>query len=408
MQPTSPLRKILTLAIPVSLQALVTSSLSFVDIYMVSSLGENNVAAVGLISKIYFVFIVSLFGITSGISILVAQYWGSKKRLDVNALLYAGLMWVFVITVPLALVGYFASPWIAQLLTPISAISDITASYWQWTSPFVFLTGISMVLATVQRATDDTFWPMVASIIALVSNTLMNYLVLYGPIEVFHIGLPGVAIATNISRLIEVGLLLFVLIRHLRPTWVWYRKAVNQIWQQGKVLTLQEGLWSAGIFSFFIVYSYMGPAELATMSLFSPIESILIDFFFGFGIATSILIGQHLGRGEFEDAWQLSRYALTRFPIAALIFGLFIALLANPFIGMFSNITDEIKQLMIGVWIVYCAALPIKTHNFIAVIGVLRSGGDNTYVLIVELVSIWLLALPLLAICGSYWTYRYG
>ena len=398
----SPLKAILRIAIPVSLQALISSSLSFVDIYMVSSLGVNNIAAVGLISKVYFVFIVALFGLTSGISILVAQYWGSGRKLAVNGLLFAGLMWVALVTVPLALLGLFASHPLAALLSPDATVVQIADLYWRWTSPFILLTGISMVLATVQRSTGDSIWPMVASVIALLSNTGMNYLVLFGPIEQLRIGMPGVALATNLSRLLEVGLLLVVLIRHLRPTWVWQRQAIAQIWHQGKVLTLQEALWSAGIFAFFLVYSYMGPNELAAMSLLSPIENMLVDVFIGFGVATAILLGQHLGRDEFDEAWALNQYVLTRFPLAALIFALAMMLLSQFFIAQFSAISESVQDLLLGVWLVYCLALPIKTHNLIAVIGVLRSGGDNPYVLRVELISIWLLALPLVALTGLY------
>jgi len=398
----SPLKAILRIAIPVSLQALISSSLSFVDIYMVSSLGVNNIAAVGLISKVYFVFIVALFGLTSGISILVAQYWGSGRKLAVNGLLFAGLMWVALVTVPLALLGLFASHPLAALLSPDATVVQIADLYWRWTSPFILLTGISMVLATVQRSTGDSIWPMVASVIALLSNTGMNYLVLFGPIEQLRIGMPGVALATNLSRLLEVGLLLVVLIRHLRPTWVWQRQAIAQIWHQGKVLTLQEALWSAGIFAFFLVYSYMGPNELAAMSLLSPIENMLVDVFIGFGVATAILLGQHLGRDEFDEAWALNQYVLTRFPLAALIFALAMILLSQFFIAQFSAISESVQDLLLGVWLVYCLALPIKTHNLIAVIGVLRSGGDNPYVLRVELISIWLLALPLVALTGLY------
>ena len=398
----SPLKAILRIAIPVSLQALISSSLSFVDIYMVSSLGVNNIAAVGLISKVYFVFIVALFGLTSGISILVAQYWGSGRKLAVNGLLFAGLMWVALVTVPLALLGFFASQPLAALLSPDAAVVQIADLYWRWTSPFILLTGISMVLATVQRSTGDSLWPMVASVIALLSNTGMNYLVLFGPIEALRIGMPGVALATNISRLLEVSLLLIVLIRHLRPTWVWQRQAIAQIWHQGKVLTIQEALWSAGIFAFFIVYSYMGPNELAAMSLLSPIENMLVDVFIGFGVATGILLGQHLGRNEFDEAWALNQYVLTRFPLAALVFAFVMMLLSQFFIAQFSGISESVEDLLLGVWLVYCLALPIKTHNLIAVIGVLRSGGDNPYVLRVELISIWLLALPLVALAGLY------
>ena len=398
----SPLKAILRIAIPVSLQALISSSLSFVDIYMVSSLGVNNIAAVGLISKVYFVFIVALFGLTSGISILVAQYWGSGRKLAVNGLLFAGLMWVALVTVPLALLGFFASHSLAALLSPDAAVVQIADLYWRWTSPFILLTGISMVLATVQRATGDSIWPMVASVIALLSNTGMNYLVLFGPIESLRIGMPGVAVATNLSRLLEVSLLLIVLIRHLRPTWVWQRQAIAQIWHQGKVLTIQEALWSAGIFAFFIVYSYMGPNELAAMSLLSPIENMLVDVFIGFGVATGILLGQHLGRNEFDEAWALNQYVLTRFPLAALVFAFVMMLLSQFFIAQFSGISESVEDLLLGVWLVYCMALPIKTHNLIAVIGVLRSGGDNPYVLRLELISIWLLALPLVALAGLY------
>ena len=146
----------------------------------------------------------------------------------------------------------------------------------------------------------------------------------------------------------------------------------------------------------------MGPNELAAMSLLSPIENMLVDVFIGFGVATGILLGQHLGRNEFDEAWALNQYVLTRFPLAALVFAFVMMLLSQFFIAQFSGISESVEDLLLGVWLVYCLALPIKTHNLIAVIGVLRSGGDNPYVLRLELISIWLLALPLVALAGLY------
>lgn len=399
---TSPLKRILKLALPVSLQALITSSLSFVDIYMVSSLGESSVAAVGLINKIYFAFIVALFGLSSGVSVLISQYWGSGKKQDVLALLYASLCWAVVVALPLTLIGAFAAPFIAPWLTPDTRVTELTQLYWQWTSPFILLTSISLMFATAQRSTGDSFWPMVASVLALVSNTAMNYIVLFGQIESLRIGLPGVAIATNISRAIEVSLLLYVLVRHLKPTWHWRMARFWQIWHQGKIITLQEGAWSGGMLAFFLIYSYMGPSELAAMSLLSPVESILIDFFIGFGVATSILLGQHLGRGEFEEAWLLQRYILTRFPLIALGMAVVLALMTQSVVSLFGGVSEDVRSLLGGVWLMFCIALPLRTFNMITVIGVLRSGGDNPFVLLVEAISIWLIALPLLAIFGLW------
>ncbi len=397
---TVSLKAILRIAIPISLQALITSSLSFVDIYMVSSLGEASVAAVGLISKIYFVAILMLVGFTGAVSLLVSQYWGANRKADVHALLSVALVWSLAITIPLMLVGFFLSPTIAVWLSPNAEITHVTAQYWQWTAPFALLTGTSMVLATIQRATDDVFWPMVASVTALLSNTIMNYLVLYGPFPALRIGMPGIAMATNLSRLLEVFLLAVVLIRHLKPTWSWQRKMFWKVWRHGRLLVAHETMWSGGIFTYFIIYSYMGVDELAAMSLLSPIDSIMIDLFIGFGVAAGIMIGQRLGRSDYEAAWQLSQYMLTRFPITALFVGLILAAIAPLIVPLFTSVSDDVRYHLLTAWWVYCFALSLRIHNVIAVIGVLRAGGDNNFVMVTELVTIWFLAVPLTAMAG--------
>ncbi|WP_196159948.1 MATE family efflux transporter [Reinekea sp. G2M2-21] len=394
------LREIFRVAIPVSLQALVTSSLSFVDIYMVASLGEASVAAVGLVSKIYFIMILMLVGFTGAVSLLVAQYWGAQRKRDVNALLTVGLIWSLAITIPLLLIGLLFSPVLAAWLSPNADITNLTGQYWQWTAPFALLTGTSMVLATTQRATDDAFWPMVASITALLSNTLMNYLVLFGPFEALHVGMPGVAMATNLSRLLEVGLLAFVLIRHLKPVFHWQRTMFWRVWRHGRLLVAHETLWSSGIFTFFVIYSHMGENELAAMSLLSPIDSIMIDLFIGFGIAASILVGQRLGRSQFEEAWSLSQYMLIRFPAAAFLVGVVLACVAPLIVPMFTTVSEEVRRHLLYAWWVYSLALALRIHNVIAVLGVLRAGGDNNFVMRTEIVSIWFLTVPLAAVAG--------
>lgn len=167
---------------------------------MVSSLGAASVAAVGLISKVYFVAILMIIGLSSGVSLLVAQHWGARQSEAVMSFLWAGLAWVVLLTLPLSLLAFLGSGTVAAWMTPDVLVKTNTANYWYWTSPFAVLSGISFILATVQRATDDSFGPLLAAGLAMVTNTGLNYLVLFGPIEAFNLGLYGVAMATNISR----------------------------------------------------------------------------------------------------------------------------------------------------------------------------------------------------------------
>jgi putative MATE family efflux protein len=395
-------RRILRLALPISLQALLTSSLSVVDIYMVSSLGAESVAAVGLISKVYFVALLIAIGLSGGVSMLVAQYWGASDRIAVLAYLWAGLAWCGLAMLPLTVMALFFTGTLAALLTPDIEVAGIAAHYWFWTFPFAALSGVSFLVASVQRSTGDTMWPMMASGLALVTNTLLNYIVLFGPIPVFNQGLSGVAFATVFARLLELMLLVFLIRRHLRVVWTWSGERFWEVWRYGRVLMLNEGLWSAGIFAFFLVYAYMGATPLAAMSLMSPLENVMVDLFIGFGIAAAILLGQHLGRHEYDEARALCYFFLNRVTLASALVAALLACLTPWVVTAFAFVDAPVRDLLAGVWLVYCIGLPIRTHNMLAVIGVLRAGGDNRFVLMTEAISLWMLAVPVSAIVALW------
>lgn len=395
-------RRIVSLALPISLQALLTSSLSVVDIYMVSSLGSAAVAAVGLISKVYFVALLIAIGLSGGVSMLVAQYWGASDRIAVLGYLWTGLAWCGLAMLPLTVMALFFTQPMAGLLSPDDAVASMAANYWFWTFPFAALSGFSFLLASVQRATGDTLWPMAASGLALLTNTLLNYLVLFGPFPVLNIGLAGVAFASVASRVLELALLLFLLRRHLQVVWVWSADRFWEVWRYGRVLMLNEGLWSAGIFAFFLVYAYMGAAPLAAMSLMSPLENVIVDLFIGFGIAASILIGQHLGRHEYDEARALCYFFLNKITLASALLAVVLASMTPLVVGAFAFVEAPVRDLLAGVWLVYCIGLPVRTHNMLAVIGILRAGGDNRFVLLTEAISLWLLAVPASALVALW------
>ncbi|WP_028670310.1 MATE family efflux transporter [Saccharospirillum impatiens] len=391
-------RRIVSLALPISLQALLTSSLSVVDIYMVSSLGAAAVAAVGLISKVYFVALLIAIGLSGGVSMLVAQYWGASDRIAVLGYLWAGLAWCGLAMLPLTLMALLFTQPMASLLSPDADVVSRAANYWFWTFPFAALSGFSFLLASVQRATGDTLWPMLASGLALLTNTGLNYLVLFGPFPLFNLGLAGVAYASVLSRLLELTLLVFLLRRHLQVIWVWSGERFWEVWRYGRVLMLNEGLWSAGIFAFFLVYAYMGATPLAAMSLMSPLENVIVDLFIGFGIAASILIGQHLGRHEFDEAYALCYFFLNKITLVSALLAAVLALMTPWVVAAFAFVEEPVRNLLVGVWLVYCIGLPVRTHNMLAVIGILRAGGDNRFVLLTETISLWLLAVPVSAL----------
>ena len=407
----------LRLAAPIMLQNMVFSSLGLVDGLMIGQLGEDAVAAVGVANQVFFLMQLLLFGISSGTAIFIAQYWGQNDLKRIQSVLGLGLLMSVLgslifsagaIAAPLKVLGIYSTD-TALLAQGESYLRVVAISY-------VF-TAITFTFSSALRSTENVRLPMAISLITLSINTLLNYCLILGNFGFPALGVKGAAIATVASRTFETMLLLIITYKQKLPVAARISSFLNyKILPMGNFfktllpVIATEIAWSFGIATYNVVYARIGTESIAAINIAATLDRLIFVIFFGLGNACSIMLGNQIGSGKNDIAKDYGKKFLIIGASGAAIFGLLMLTLANPLLSLYKVSTTTIEYTF-KILIAMAISLPIRSLNFMLLIGILRSGGDTRFAFIADAGMVWVVGVPL-AFFGAfvlelpiYWVY---
>jgi putative MATE family efflux protein len=398
------------LAWPISLQNILVTLLGMIDIIMVSHLGDDAVAAVGIGNRIFFVVLIIITGIASGVGILSAQFFGASQVERIKNIVIMAITFSWLFLLPVIVLNCFYSSSVLSLATNDLSVISLGNSYLWITVPSLYFIAIIIIFEHALRATGQVKLPMVFSVLAITLNVILNYWLINGGLGVEPMGVVGAAWATTISRLFHVLIIVLSLKKASHPVfptvsclsmlcnyehWI---KFVKLIWP----MMVSFGVWSLGTFVYQLVYGQIGTKELAVMSLLTPIEGILIAFFFGFSSACSIIVGQKLGKSDYQEAWKTGVIFTVGAPIVTFILALGLYSFESAIFKPFQAMEEVTLALASEIFILIIFGTCIKVINMTISMGVLRAGGDNKYCLLIDFVGMWVVSIPLTFIAAFY------
>ncbi|MBN7773075.1 MATE family efflux transporter [Clostridium aminobutyricum] len=390
-----------TVALPIALQSLIASSLNLVDAVMVGSLGEVELAAVGLSNQLFFVHWGVMFGFASGSSAFMAQFWGKgdlqsiRKVTGFAVTLCVGVSMFFFIP------GMFFPEHILRLFTNIPQAVDLGKDFIRIASVCFLTISITVPFTAALRVTHQTKIPLKISAIALSTNTFLNYLFIFGNWGAPALGVEGAAIATAISRLLELSLVLYVVF--IRKNILagkahefigWHKPLVFKVLITGIPVMINETMWSLGMATYNAAYGRMGVTEFAAIQASNTINTLFIYAIFSLGDALIILVGQRLGRGEMEYAFALAK-RLLKIGVYIGIFSGGLLILSSHWILKLFNFTPlglHYAMLIVGIYGIF---MPLKVYNGLNIVGTFRCGGDTHFAMCVEVGAVWLIGVPM-------------
>lgn len=400
-------RTLLTLSVPIMLQNLLASSLSFVDTIMIGQLGETEIAAVGIANQMFFLVILIFFGISSGASIFFSQFWGDKDLKSIHktmglamsfGLLGSSIISVLSVGFPNQVMGVFSQD---------TEVITIGSQYLRIVGISYVFTAITFINSFALRSTGNPKLPLLVSAISMTTNALFNYLLIFGKFGFPAMGVRGAAIATAASRGLELFLLLLLSYTKKKPTvapireyFSFDRKFVKKFLNTVTPVIFNEIIWSLGMVMYKVVFARMGTGIIASANITEAIQSLFFVIFIGTGNGSAILIGNKIGEKKQEEARNYASGAL----VFGFILGLGVGILmsvAAPFIPLLYNVTPEIRGLATRSLLVLALLLPFKVYNMHMIVGVLRSGGDTRFCLFLEMIGVWLIGVPL-ALTGGF------
>jgi putative MATE family efflux protein len=394
------LREVLTIALPISFQQLINASLNMIDVVMVGQLGESAIAALGLSNQVFFVLIIILFGLTSGMAIFTAQFWGKKeiepirKVLGISILFSSGIALLFslaALLIPETLLGFYT--------TDLEVIR-LGSSYLR----IVGYTYIPVALATsyiaVLRSIQFVRVAVIASTIALVFKTILGYLLIFGIGGFPALGVRGAAIGTACGWGLELILLLVLVYAQKTPLatnpmtfFKFDLSFLGRVLRTASPAMANEMFWSLGITTYNAIYAHIGTDAIAAININATIEELSFVAFVGIGNACAVIVGNRIGAQQKEAAYQ----TVKRIATLSVIFAWTVGILVFAGRDLVTNLYDlspvganNVRMLLL----VMGCTIWIRMFNFVIFIGALRAGGDTRFALIMEICSIWLIGVP--------------
>lgn len=411
------LTKMLRLASPIMAQQFIFSSLGMVDTIMIGQLGDTAVAAVGIANQLFFLVTLLFFGITSGSAIFTAQYWGQKDVRRINQVLGLSLLLCLAGSGIFAGAAFLIPDRIMAIYTNDPAVIIQGSAYLRIIAGSYLLTAITYSYSAVLRSIEQVKLPMTVSLVALSLNTVLNYGLIFGNLGLPELGVQGAAAATLIARVVESSLTLALIYRRklplaarLREIFHWDQIPFRQFFRTTLPVILTEIVWSLGATTYNAIYAHINTESIAAYNIAVTLDRLIFVIFIGLAHACAIMIGNQIGAGDQEAASCYAKKYLLVSLISAAILGGFLFLIKGPILALYrvtpqtAFAADRLLRIMI-------LSLPFRSLNLIVLIGILRSGGDTIYAMLIDAGIIWTVGVPI-ALLGAfalhlpvYWVY---
>ena len=401
-------REVLRFGFPVALQNLLTSSLAFVDSMMISGYSELALGAVGLAAQWFNLIFGLTWGIHCGGTMFFAQYWGARDRAGLRRTAWVLFVGILLVTVPAFILGLAFPGLIMRIYTADAEVIAVGQSYLRIAALSCVFSTLSIGFAGLLRSTGDANLPMYAGIAALGTNTLLNWVLIYGRCGFPVLGADGAAIATLISSFLNAAILFVVsLLRRnilyetlaalTRPE----RAFIGTFYRKALPIILNETLYAFAALLENMVFGRQGSHNLSALSLMRTVEGLTSSFHRGFVNAAIVITGNAIGAGRIADGIHVARRLTLLTALATALTTGAVYLLRVPLVGLF-NVGDAAAQTAYGLLLSMMLFMPLRYSNWLMV-GVYRAGGESLMGFWFEVLGIWLFSLPLVALAGLVW-----
>ena len=399
------LRKIAVIAVPVALQNLLTTTGSMVDTMMIASLGQAEVGAVGLCAQFSSLMFSAYWGFVGGGMLFFSQFFGAKDDEGINRSYGLTLTCMMSVGLLFGLLAIFFPESVMRLYTDKPVIRQIGTEYLRIVGFAYPLMVFSMAMAALLRCTGRVRIPLWGSVAGVLTNVLMNWVLIFGNLGAPALGVRGAALATVLAQAVNCSVILFAAKRSDHPYLLafrrhfrWSRAFVRSYLRKCFPIICNEVLIGVGNMVINVVLGRQPEEAIAALAVLRTLEGLVIGFFAGFSNASSVLVGTEVGAGRphvaYARAWRL----------VYLCQGI-IGLLGLTLVGLHTPILTamgmhgESFRLAFGMMLIYLSAALIRMGNWTQN-DTFRAAGDATYGTVLEIVFMWVLVLPCVCVSG--------
>ncbi len=396
-----------SITLPIAAQNLITFTVSLADSLMLGKVSEIALSGANLANQLFFIMMIITFGMSSAAMVFASQYWGKDDIYSMKRIITIMLRIAAVVSMIFGAMAICIPETVMSWYSDDRAVIEAGASYLRilgWAYPFYSVTN---AFASVLRSAHITKISIVIYGVSLVVNISLNWVFIFGNLGAPEMGIEGAALATAIARVTEFVILVIYIAfieRKIHYTikdfFIPVKDYLGAFLKTGAPVVLNEAVWSIGTSVLSMIIGHISTEFVTANSIANTIWQCFWVVVSGMGNATAVIIGNSIGMGESKE--DILKKAKTIVFIAGII-GIFssigLLLLRGPFIS-FYEISESTKALTYDLMVSYAAVLVFQSMSVQYVVGIFRAGGDTKVAAIVDVLFLWIVAIPLGAFTG--------
>ena len=393
-------RSLVTLAVPISLQNLVTFAVSFADNVMIGSLGDDAISGVYIGGQLQSVLQMFVGGIEGAILILAAQYWGKKDTQSIRKVVSIGIKFALAVGLLSSLVAVLFPQWVIRAFTTEPGVIQEGAAYVQIVGFTYLFFSVSQVMIAAMRSVETARIGLYISCMALVINVCLNYVFIFGHFGFPALGVRGAALATLVSRILEmcvgVGYVLFVdkkLRFGLKDLLHTDRQLLRDFIRYGLPVIGGQVVWAINSLANTKILGYYSAGVIAAASITGMLHNLVYVWMNGMSSAVGIITGKTVGAGQYEKMKEYSKTVQMIFLFVGLISGTAVFLARDGFISLY-NASPEAQAYSRQFINVISVTIIGTCYQAACLFGLVKSGGDISFVFKNDTIFVFLVVIP--------------
>ncbi len=395
--------------LPITAQSFITMGVNMLDTIMVGQLGETALSATALGNQFILLFHICCMGIGMGATVLTARFWGQQDFVSLKKAITIALRFAVIFAAVFTAINIITPTGVLSMYANDADVISSGATYLRWSTPTFFFTGIALVSTQILRSIGGAVIPLIASVIALLINLLGNYMFIFGNFGAPEMGVAGAALGTCIARGVEFSIIMGVFLfkekkigYRLKDLTMKCKDLVREYIRISIPVLISDALLGLGTTAVAMVMGRIGPVFVAANSITSVTAQLSTVVIQGLSFAGNVVTGRTLGEGKVEQA-QKQGYTFFFIGLSfGLIASLIITLISQPIIGTY-NVAEETKAVATQLMSAISLTVIFLATNNILTKGVLRGGGDTKFLMVADILFLWVASIPLGILAGLVW-----
>lgn len=401
-------KKMLAIAIPITLQNLINIGINMADTMMLGSLGETALSASALANQFAFVFLVLHFGLAGGAGVLTGQFWGKEDSESISKTMSIMFKLSAVLSVIFFVLGQFFPEQVMRIYSIDPAVIAEGAKYLRILSFAFLVQGISLIAIGIFRTVGVVKLALISTSVSFLLNIFLNWMFIFGNLGAPRLGTAGAAVGTLFSRIVEflivVVYLLFMdkKIRFkLKSLLHFDMKIFKDYLRHGTPVLISDFILIIGLNMLAVIMGRMGSDMVSANSITSTIQQLATVFMMGVANASGVIIGNTVGAGEYKKAQEYGK-TFTAITIVIGICAAIVIFMSKDLVLSIYKVSDSTKMITRELMNTSAILVTFQAVSSTLTKGVLRAGGDTKFLMVADVIFLWVVSIPLGAAAGLW------